>query len=149
MLLRLYYLYEKFPKKCRELLDIVTDFKEVFEFPSNGDRPVRAQGSRWIFHKCKALQRVVDCYGAYIAHLNTLVEDGSIKSLDRQRLKGYLLRWREGKILLGCALYVDILQPPSLLSLSLQGDSVDVVLAVKHILKSITSLKKLMSKDPL
>ena len=48
VLLRLYYLYEKSPKKCRELLDIVTDFKEVFEFPSNGDRPVRAQGSSWI-----------------------------------------------------------------------------------------------------
>ena len=30
MMLRLYYLYEKSPKKCRELSDLVTDLKEVF-----------------------------------------------------------------------------------------------------------------------
>ena len=31
MLLRLYYVYEKSPKKSREQSDIVTDLKEVFE----------------------------------------------------------------------------------------------------------------------
>ena len=30
---------------------------EVFEFPKSGDLPVRAQGSRWVTHKRKALQR--------------------------------------------------------------------------------------------
>lgn len=30
ILMRLYYLYQKLPKKSRELLDIVTDLKEVF-----------------------------------------------------------------------------------------------------------------------
>ena len=29
MLLRLYYLYEKSPKKCRELEDVVSELKEV------------------------------------------------------------------------------------------------------------------------
>ena len=66
MLLRLYYLYEKSLKKCRELLDLVIDLKEVFVFPEGGNLPVRPQGSRWISHKCKALQRVVDRYGAYL-----------------------------------------------------------------------------------
>ena len=149
MLLRLYYLYEKSPKKCRELTDIVVDLKEIFEFPKSGDLPVRAQGSRWISHKRKALQRVVDRYGAYVNHLSALVEDKTMKSTDRQRLRGYLLKWREGRMLLGCALYVDVLKPPSLLSLALQGDSIDVVLGIKHILKSSHSLKKLSSQDPL
>ena len=45
MLLRLYYLYEKSPKKCRELGDIVDDLKEVYEFPEGGNLPVRAQGA--------------------------------------------------------------------------------------------------------
>lgn len=40
MLLRLYYLYEKSPKKCRELSDLVNDLKEVFEFPEGGNLPV-------------------------------------------------------------------------------------------------------------
>ncbi len=60
MLLRLYYLYKKSPKKCRELSDLIDDLKEVFELPKGGNLPVRAQGSRWITHKRRVLQRVVD-----------------------------------------------------------------------------------------
>ena len=37
MLIKLYYLYEKSPKKCRELTDIVNDLKEVYEFPEGGN----------------------------------------------------------------------------------------------------------------
>ena len=37
MLLRLYYLYEKSPKKCRELEDVVSELKEVYEFPKTGN----------------------------------------------------------------------------------------------------------------
>ena len=37
----------------------------------------------------KALQRVVDRYGAYLNHLLALIEDPSIKSDDRAKLKGY------------------------------------------------------------
>ena len=42
MLLRLYYtcMYAKFPKKSRELAEIVIDLKEVFSFPDSGDAPV-------------------------------------------------------------------------------------------------------------
>ena len=93
MLLRLYYVYEKSPKKTRELEEVVKELKEVFEFPSGGNKPVRSQGSRWINHKRKALQRVVDRYGAYISHLTALAEDGSVKPDDRARLKGYLKKW--------------------------------------------------------
>ena len=62
MLLKLYYLYTKSPKKSRELAGIVVDLKEVFEFPKGGDKPIRSQGSRWITHKRNALQRFIDCY---------------------------------------------------------------------------------------
>ena len=100
MLFRLYYLYEKSPRKCRELSDLINDLKEVFGFPEGGNLPMRAHGSRWITYKRKTLQRVVDRYGAYLSHLATLTEDRSIKSTDRQRLKGYLLKWREALVLL-------------------------------------------------
>ena len=149
MLLRLYFLYEKSPRKCRELSDLIVDLKEVFEFPEGGNLPVRAHGSRWITYKRKALQRVVDRYGAYLNHLATLIEDKSIKSTDRQRLKGYLLKWREAKMIIGTALYTDALKPASLLSLTMQDDDIDVVKGIKHILKSHSSLKKLTSQNPL
>ena len=149
MLLRLYYLYEKSAKKSRELLDIVEDLREVYDFSQGGDLPVRAQGSRWITYKRRALQRVIDQFGAYLSHLSTLAQDKSTKSDDKARLVGYIRNWSQSRILVGCALYVDILKPPSLLSLTLQHDKLDLVLGIKHILKTIKSLKALASQDPL
>ena len=45
-------------------------------------------------------------------------------------------------------MYIDILKPPSLLSLSLQGCELDTVLGIKNILKSATALKSLARQDP-
>ena len=49
-------------------------------------------------------------------------------------------------MLIGCALYVDILKP---LSLTLQDMSCDIVLCIKHILKTSKTLKQLAGQDPL
>ena len=115
---------QSLPKKLRELVDVVGLLKEVWEFPDGGHRPLRSQGSRWIAHKRNALQRVV-----------ALSEDPSTKSVDKSRLKGYINKWKYGKILIGAAMYIDILKGPSLLSLSLQNDNLDVVSGLQHILK--------------
>ena len=49
---------------------------------------------------------------------------------------------------MGCALYTDILQSPSFFSLSLQGDNLDIVHGLRHIVKSHQSFKKLSLQDP-
>ena len=103
--------------------------------PDGGHRPLRSQGSRWIAHKRNALQRVVHNYSAYLSHKVALSEDPSTKSVDKSRLKGYINKWKYGKILIGAAMYIDILKGPSLLSLSLQNDNLDVVSGLQHILK--------------
>ena len=87
VLLRLYYLYAKSPKKSRELANIVEDLKEIWELSDGGDLPVRSEGSRWINHKRKALQRLVDRYGCFLNHLATLSVDQSINSTDRASLE--------------------------------------------------------------
>ena len=46
MLIRLYYIYEKSPKKCQELEVVVTDLRECVEFDDAVVRPLRASGSR-------------------------------------------------------------------------------------------------------
>jgi len=74
-------------------------------------------------------------------------EDKSIKSTDRQHLKGYLLKWRQARMIIGSTLYTDALKSASLLSLSLENDDIDVVQGIKSILKPHTSLKKLTSQD--
>ena len=86
----------------------------------------------------------------YISYtVQTLVENTTIKSIDRQGLIGYLLKWRQSKILFGCAMYIDILQSPSILSLTLQDDNIDVALGIKSLFKSHSTLKKLSMQDPL
>lgn len=119
ILLQLYYLYHKSPKKTQELMSIYEDLKEFFCFPKGGTAPVRCQGTRWITFKCRALQRVLDRYGAYIHHLVSLVNDSSVKPVDKAKFQGYLCKWSEAQVLIGCALYVD-LKSSSLVSLSLQ-----------------------------
>lgn len=75
MLLKLYYLYAKSPKKLLELVGLLK------ETPDGGHRPLQSQGSRWTAHKRNALQRLVHNYGAYLSHIVTLSEDPSTKSV--------------------------------------------------------------------
>ena len=105
MLLHLYYLYEKLPKKCAELETIADDLKEVFHLNDEGAgiRPVRACGTRWVSHKLSAMKQVLNKFGAYTAHLTTLSTDLSVKAADRAKFKGYLNKWTNAKYLLGCA----------------------------------------------
>ena len=72
MLLRLYYLYEKSPKKSRELEEIVRDLRECLVFDDAGVKPIRACGTRWICHKLSAMKRIISKYGAFIGHLSSL-----------------------------------------------------------------------------
>ena len=148
MLLRLYYLYEKSSKKSSDLAYIVEDLMQVFDLSQGGSRPIRFCGTRWITLKRKALQCVLDRYGAYIAHFSTLVEDRSIKPADRSCLKGYLLKWKRPEILVGCALYAEVLKPLSILSLTLQSDSSDIVTSMKNTLKAVKALKTLAEEEP-
>ena len=52
-------------------------------------------------------------------------------------------------MLIGCAMYVDALKAPSLLSKVLQGEKLDIVLGLRSMLKSKKSLKSLIKLDPL
>lgn len=146
MLLRLYYLYEKSPKKCRELDDVISALKsylEPREFPEKGGNiPLRACGTRWVSHKVVAISRFLERYGAYIAHLITLTEDPAVKSTDKQKLKGYILQWRDAKMVLGCALFHDVLSPAAALCKVLQNDELCIVSAVEAILRCTKAIEK-------
>lgn len=112
ILLRMYYLYTKAPKKCRELEIVVMELGaclDMSEFPTRGSRPLRACGTRFIAHKVAALERLIDRFGAYLNHLCSLTEDASTKPADKQKLKGYINKWKDSKILFGCAFFHDII----------------------------------------
>uniref|UniRef100_A0A1X7TRH9 DUF4371 domain-containing protein n=1 Tax=Amphimedon queenslandica TaxID=400682 RepID=A0A1X7TRH9_AMPQE len=134
MLLRLYYLYKKSSKKCRELENIINDLKDAFQLNhgqgDGGLRPIRACGTRWVTHKLSVMKRVLSKFGAYAAHLTTLSEDSSVKSADRCKFRGYLRKWTDAKYLLGCALFVDLLTSCSIFSKSMQADELDILAAL-------------------
>ena len=50
MLLRIYYLYKRSPKKLRELAEIHDLVKQSIEFDASGVKPIKASGTRWIAH---------------------------------------------------------------------------------------------------
>ena len=146
MLLRLYYLYEKSPKKCRELDDIIQDLHEFIQFDSSGVRPVRSSGSRWISHKLSAMKRVLSKFGAYTNHLATLSQDSSVRPCDRAKLKGYYNKWIDAKYLLGCALFIDLLTPCAILSKAMQKDEIDILGELSGLLKTVKEVNKLKTK---
>ena len=51
-------------------------------------------------------------------------------------------------MIIGAAFYTDALKPASLLSLTLQGDEIDMVQSISNILKSHSSLNKLTTQNP-
>ena len=101
MLMRIYYLYEKSPKKCAELADVVDELKQCLEesdMPTRGNRPLRACGTRFVAHKVAALGRLIDRYGAYLAHLTSLIEDPKSRVWTRRNSEAIL----ENGVILRC-----------------------------------------------
>ena len=146
MLLKLYYLYEKSPKKSRELVDIVTDLKEFLYFDDNGIKPIRSSGTRWVTHKLCAMKRILSKYSAYTHHLAALSVDPSVKSSDRAKLKGYYLQWTNTKYVLGCALFIHILMPCSIFSKVMQNDEIDILETLTSLLKTLHETETLATK---
>jgi len=84
-----------------------------------------------------------------VAAMNRFVDrfcrqkDSSVTSADKQTLKGYILKWHNGKMLLACALFADLLKPVAILSKSLQYTQVNVVEAIECILRTKNAIEKL------
>lgn len=149
LLVHLYSLCSKSPQRTQQLAPIVEDLKEVFHFAEAGESmPVHNQGTSWINHKRKALQRIVDRFGVYCTHLHSMTNDSSLEAADQVKLRSFHKRWTQGKILIGCAMYIDVLKVPSLLSLSLQESETDMISGIKHFLKTVQTLHLLKTMDP-
>ena len=83
-----------------------------------------------VSHKIAPLGRLINRYGAYLNHLTTLTEDLTVKASDKQRLKGYILKWCDSKMLIGCGLFHDLLKPSTILCKILQDEEIFVVSAI-------------------
>ena len=77
IILRLYYLYKKSPKKLNQFKELFDMYEEDGESCSNGYRPKRTSRTRWIAHKVAAFETIIDKYGIYMTHLQKLSQDTS------------------------------------------------------------------------
>ena len=115
MLMHVYYLYEKSPKKCCELKCIILELKacltEEEMSTQGGSRPIQACGTHFIRHNVGALEKMIYLIGAYLFHNTILANDSSVKVTDRHKMKGYVQKWRDSKMLLRCNFFHDLLKP--------------------------------------
>ena len=147
VLLRLYYLYENSPKKLIGLKDLHLAYKDTFQFAEGSVKPKRASGTRWISHKLAALKLLVDKFGLFIQHLETLSSDRSVKSSDQAKMKGYLKEWKSAKLFVYSCFFVDLLQPAAVLSQAFQGEDVDVVAVASALSKVKKQLNSLQGRE--
>ena len=147
VLLRLYYLYENSPKKLRGLKELHLAYKDTFQFVEGSVKPKRASGTRWISHKLAALKLLVDKFGLFIQHLETLSSDRSVKSSDQAKLKGYIKQWKSSKLFVYLCFFVDLLQPAAVLSQAFQGEDVDAVTVASGLCKVKKQLNSLQDRE--
>ncbi len=136
MLLKMYLLYNKAPKKLRQLEELHDLYQQTMEFDEGGVKPKKSSGSRWISHKLAAMKMCLDKWGVYIQHLETMTEDETITSKDKAKMKGYLRRWNSSRMPLLLALFIDMLTIPSILSLTFQKETIDPVQTVRALKKT-------------
>ena len=146
-LLRLYYLYEKSPKKMRGLEELYNSYKQCLEFVEGSLKPKRASGTRWILHKVCALKLLVDKFGIYMQHIESLSCDNSVKQKDQAKLRGYLRKWKTGKMFVYSCFFIDLLQSSASLSAAFQDLDVDAVSASQAMSKAKKQLDSLMKNE--
>ena len=147
LVLRVYYLYKKSPKKLRQLNELVAVYEDVFDFQEGGNKPKKASGTRWIAHKVGALKLIVDKYGIFMQHLANLAENKSYPAKERSKFKGWYEKWTMARIPLMACLSIELLAPAMRLSKTFQSEDVDFVSVSMLLDQSKKQMRRLERKD--
>ena len=137
MLTKLYYLYQKSPKRYRELKEL----REAYE--KTITKPAKTHGTRWINHKFHAMTKVLSSYGAYIEHLESLPQTDS-QALKRSELEGHSKKWKDVMYPMYMAIYLDILSPIRRISLAMQQELHNPVKVIKRIQEFNSTMTQLV-----
>ena len=62
-------------------------------------------------------------------------------------MKGHATKWKDGRVLLGCAVFHDILKPAAILCKSFQADEISTVSTVEAVLRTSSSMIKLKTTE--
>ena len=90
VLVKLYYLHRKSPKRLREL----KTFGEIYE--RSLPNPCKFCGTRWIAHILKTMETVLRNYGVFMQDLELLAQTDS-QALKRAEFVGWAKKWMDAK----------------------------------------------------
>lgn len=136
LLTKIYYLYRQSPKRLREL----REFSDIYE--KSVLKPSKTNGTRWIGHKFNAMNIFLKNYGIFITHLESLSQTDS-QALKRSEIEGFVKKWQNAKFPLHMAMYLDVLTPLKVLSISMQQEKHDPVYMLRNVKEFNWSMEKL------
>ena len=143
LLVNLHYTYEKSPKRLRELKAVADEMEEGIR------KPDKANGTRWLQHKSRALSTLLQGYPVIVEHLRNMCSDqSSVKPVDKIKFRTYLNKLTSFKFILHSLFYEALLNPLASFSCSLQADSVDLCFSVAKLKALFPSLEKLKEDLP-
>ena len=143
MLVNLHFVYEKSPKRLRELRSLAEVMEEHIK------KPDRATGTRWVQHKSRALKSLILGYNFIVAHLKAMTSiESTVKPENKAKFKDYLTRLTSYKFALHMLFFDALLEPLAVLSFSLQGSSADLPLAVAKLKAFQSAVSKLKDDSP-
>ena len=113
-------------------------------FEKSVPKPAKVGGTRWIAHKVRAMAVVLQNYGVFISHLESLAQTDS-QSLKKAEIEGFVKKWQYAKFPLHLALYLDVLTPLKVLSLSMQKEEHDPVTMLRRVQEFHWTMTKLQA----
>ena len=120
MLTKLYYFYQKSPKRLQQLRELNDAYEKSIP------KPTKAYGTRWVDFKFQAMERILGNYEPYITHLEQLAHSDS-QPKKQEEIKGYLNKWQDAGYVIHMAIFIDILSPLQRMSLSMQHENHDPI----------------------
>ena len=109
-------------------------------------KPVKSNGTRWVTYKDRACKALLQSYPCIVTQIENEVGSASTLPADKAKLVGYLKVLKSVTFVANLLFFKDILSPLSLLSLSLQKQSVSftsMMSSLQSFYNNIDKLKKL------
>ena len=122
----LFYCYEKSSKKLRELHKLHKVLLELYEFEDGRVKPSKCSGTRWIAHVLRSMSGLIDKFGLYLQHFETIISD-TTKKTDKATLEGKSKKLTDASILLRSALFIDLLEPAKKFSILSQREDFNII----------------------
>ncbi|XP_069122177.1 zinc finger protein 862-like [Argopecten irradians] len=138
-LVSVYYFYKGSAKRNKEASTIADIMDEQFL------KPDKANGTRWIYHKLRAITKLLMDYRIIMIHMGNYVEDTTNKGEDRAKAKGIINKLRQYKLVWYLHFMKNLLKEVAKVSLLFQREDINTSSAVTKLQSTAVTLNHLKS----